>query len=464
MKTVVSVLILIIMNMAASNAVAATGGGIATKGYKGRPEKFTPAEKEFLAQIAVKAQEVVKVSLDRTQFQHDQIVHNTKFKDSTLSAIKSAYQQYKTYLVMSKYSSSLATREAAHMANSTFGLRSDYSPYQLKVTPQERKIFKTTFNEDREFLKNNLEKCGLERDSMTKHYKKQLGEILAIAPVVLQIEAKGSTPTDREVVSAYEELIDSMQQTYEQFEDYDSSEIEGLWGYQGIAQELVYENPELEPIYESLRLKIEPQGFLEKTFAYIKGILPAIGPLACTIFAIATANPLLGIICGSLNLYLAGKNLYNSYGVLDQRRREWLSGVSPFQDIERAQKQLLIDKILLGFNIWAGASILRTTNYSLVANLQFHKSNILSTLQIKEISTQARIYAKQVRDGELEGQAKNHLALFAGSLQRPDHLSVEQLSQASTSVLLSYLRKGMFTFKDTAEVICQDGAPNTTGK
>ncbi|MBY0385534.1 hypothetical protein K2X05_10290 [bacterium] len=457
MKTVVSLLILIVMSMVASNASAA-GGIYASPKPK---EKYTAQEKEFLAQIAVKAQEVVKESLDRTQFQYDQIVKSTSNKDLTLSAVKSAYQQYKTYIVMSR-NTSVARHRGDTQTRPIYELNNDYSPYQVNVSNAELIRFRQTYTEDREFLKQNQKKCGLQKDSITKHYKKQLGEILALAPVVLQINAKGTVPTDQEVIDAYEELIDSMQQTYEQFEDYDSSQIEGLWGYQGIAQEMVFKNPELEPIYESLRIKIEPQNFLQKAFAYIKGIMPAIGPLACTLVAIATVNPLMGIICGSLNLYLAGKNLYNSYENVEQKRREWLSGVSPFQDIERAKKQLLIDQILMGFNLWAGASILRSTNYRLVVDLQFHKSNILSTLQIKEISSQAKIYAKQVRDGELEGQAKNHVALAAGALQSPDHLSVEQLSQASTGVLLSYLRKGMFTFKGTAEVICQDG-PQVAG-
>jgi hypothetical protein len=65
MKTVVSVVILFI-SIVVSNAHAATGGGIATQGYRGQPkkEKFTPQEKEFLANIAVRAQEIVQTSLE----------------------------------------------------------------------------------------------------------------------------------------------------------------------------------------------------------------------------------------------------------------------------------------------------------------------------------------------------------------------------------------------------------------
>jgi hypothetical protein len=254
-----------------------------------------------------------------------------------------------------------------------------------------------------------------------------------------------------------------MQETLHSFQNHNlnnDDEAEGLWAYQGIAQELVEANPRLINASEGLRLKIEPQGLFQKAIAYIKGILPALAPLACTIAAIVTANPVLAIACSALNLYIAVNNVGADYVRIRSTRNAWLSGISSFQDIELANRQLVIDYVLFAFNLYAGGTVLRSTNHRLLFDWRWHQNNLASTLNLQTIRTEAKKYTQDYLRGEGEGQIKNHLTLGLASLQQPDNV-VSELSQQSTQGLIAYLRKGMFTFKDTAQAICSTPRPNS---
>lgn len=400
-----------------------------------------------------------------TRQQLDYIQSNGEYKAPTLNAVKSAYAQYKTYLFMSEDRFGTALQqEPAYLREHTFPFEdNDYSPYRFFLTSKDRERHRQMAIEDRDFLVKNFEHCRLHVNSMSNHYKKQLGEILAMAPVVLQINAAGPIPTDQEVVQGYNELIANMEETLHTFQNHnlkDDDVAEGLWAYQGIAQELVEINPRLSNVSERLRVKIEPQGAFEKAIAYIKGILPAIAPLACTIAAIATANPVLAIACSALNIYIAVNNVRADYVRIRDTRNAWLSGISSFQDIELANRQLVIDYVLFAFNLYAGSSVLRSTNHRLLFDWRWHRNNLASTLNFQTIRAEAKKYTKDYLRGESDGQVKNHLTLGLASLQQPDNV-VSEISQQSTQVLIAYLRKGMFTFKDTAQALCSTPRPNS---
>lgn len=451
------------LSLLGSSLAFAGPGAYPGRASQPRASRFTENEKNFLRLISGRAQEIVNESITTTREQLEFIQSNGEYKAMTLNAVKSAYAQYKTYLFMSEDRFGTAAQpEPAYLREHTFPFNdNDYSPYQFYLTSQDRERHRQMALEDRAFLVKNYERCRLHVRSMTNHYKKQLGEILALAPVVLQINAVGAIPTDQEVIEGYQELLANMGETLQSFQNHNlnnDDEAEGLWAYQGIAQELVEENPRLTNFSESLRLKIEPQGLFQKAVAYIKGILPALAPLACTIAAIATANPVLAIACSALNLYIAVNNVRADYVRIRSTRNSWLSGISSFQDIELANRQLVIDYVLFAFNLYAGSTVLRSTNHRLLFDWRWHRNNLGSTLNFRTIRAEAKKYTEDYLRGEGEGQVKNHLTLGMASLQQPDNV-VSELSQQSTQVLIAYLRKGMFTFKDTAQALCSTPRP-----
>ncbi len=451
-------------------ALASFGSSLAFAGPGGNPgiarqsvPRFTDQEKRFLQQISGRAKAIINESISTTAEQLEYIQSNGPLKDMTLSAVKSAYTQYKTYLFMSEDTFGTVARPLPiYLRDRTLPFDSNpYSPYRFYINPQDRERYRQMHAEDRTFLNQNRESCRLVRKSMTNHYKKQLGEILALAPVVLQINARSSTPTEQEIVDAYLELLSNMGETLERFENInldDDDKAEGLWAYQGIAQELTEANPALIPVFNSLRVKIEPQGLFEKAVAYIKGILPAIAPLACTIAAIATANPVLIIACSALNLYISVNNVRADYVSIRETRNEWLSGISSFRDVELANRQLVIDYVLFAFNFYAGATVLRSTNHRLLFDWRFNRTNLVTRLSPQVIRTEARKYTEDYLRNETEGQIKNHLTLGAASLRQPENV-VSEISQQSTQVLIAYLRRGVFSFKDTTEILCSTPRP-----
>ncbi len=453
------------LSLLGSSLAFAGPGGFPGRAPQPKASRFTDNERKFLKLISVRAQEIVNESITTTGEQLEFIQSNGEYKQMTLSVVKSAYAQYKTYLFMSADSFGTAGQTVpASVRHLTMPFKdNEYTPYDFYLTPQDRERYRQMYLEDRKFLVEKMESCRLRRKSMTNFYKKQLGEILALAPVVLQINAAGPIPTDDEVVAAYQELLANMEETLHSFQKLDltnDDKVEGLWAYQGIAQELVEANPRLINFSESLRLKIEPQGLFEKAIAYIKGILPALAPLACTIAAIATANPVLAIACSALNLYIAVNNVRADYVRIHSTRNSWLSGISSFQDIELANRQLVIDYVLFAFNLYAGGAVLRSTNHRLLFDWRFHRNNLASTVNLKTLRAEAKKYTEDYLKNEGEGQIKNHLTLGVASLQQPDNV-VSEISQQSTQVLIAYLRKGMFTFKDTAQALCSTPRPNS---
>jgi hypothetical protein len=161
----------------------------------------------------------------------------------------------------------------------------------------------------------------------------------------------------------------------------------------------------------------------------------------------------LAIACSALNLYMAVNAVRADYVRIRETRNAWLSGVASFQDIEMANKQLMIDYLLFAFNMYAGGSILRNAEREILFDWGWHRNNIASTLNLNTLRTEARRYVREYLRGEREGQTQYHITLGLASFRQPDRV-VSELSQETTDVLIAYLRNGVFTFKDTAQALC----------
>lgn len=423
-------------------------------------EKFTVAEKKFLASIAQKAATIVGKNLKETQRQFDQIQNKGSQNEAILSAVKSAYMQYRTYFALSQYNYFSALNSDLPWAWREEGvpLVSDFSPHNLFYFPRQREEIFATHKEDLAFIKSQNKNCGYTKKSIAAHYEKQLAQIITLVPVVLEMKSVGATPTDQEVLDGYKSLLSHMENTNAQFSNYDPQEIEGLWTYQAVAQMLVEEDPTLESVYESLKIKIDPEG-VEIFFGWIKNVFFSYNILfiGCTVAAVVTANPILAIGCALANTAMAGYNLYSDMQILQDKRTKWLSGINTLEDFKVAKVQIYTDMALLGFNVFATASVIKIARQSPLFNYDFHKQILQSNLRSEALRQHAKEHARAVLIDQTKDQARGQSAgvVVTAAPMFINSKEVDHLSQAAADIIMGFKNKQLFTFKNTANATCR---------
>ncbi len=447
-------------------AFAGTGGltpGTAAYVQKYSAGKFNPEEKQFLTDIAYKATLIIGKNLKETQRQFDQIKNSGPQRAQMLSAVKSAYVQYRTYFALSEYNYFNALNSDLPWALREEGtpLENEYSPYSLYYFPKEREKIFSTYKQDMGFVKNKTANCGFAKKNIAEHYQKQLAQVITLVPVVLEMRVTGADPTDQEVIDAYETLIANISQTYLKFTQYNPSELEGLWVYQAVVAAMVAENPKLEAIRQSLELKIDPQG-IEIFTDWIKSVFFSYNILliGCTAIAVATVNPVIAIGCALANTAVAGYNLYNDQHSLGEKRLEWIAGVSTLEDLKLAKTQVLTDYALLGFNIFASGSLIKLSRSAPILNYNFHKEIITSNLRTEVLRQNAKAHARAVLEDQVKDQARGQSAALVvlGAGYAINTKEFDKVSQAAADLILIYKEKKLFTFKDTAQVNCHTAA------
>lgn len=428
--------------------------------------RFTPEEKQFLQDIAKKASEIVGQNLKVARYQLDCTIRlgtSNECIDSKqiMEAVKTSYAAYRTYFVMSEYSyylSRIRGRATAANPQRPVPLATDYSTNRLYIPFSERERIKTLRTDDDAFIAKMKESCGANYDRLVEHYQRQLSQIITLVPVVLMIQTKTSFPTDEEVIAGYEQLVENIESTYKNFTTYDTSDLDGLWGYQLIAQALVKENPARKAIYDRLVIKIEPQGALEHIGAWISKTFFSYNILfiGCTVVAIVTVNPVIAMACVIANTLMASYNLYSNVGVLAQRRAEWVSGANDFTSVETAKVQTYVDIVMLGLNIGAGSIVAKNALATPLFNAEFHREMIRANLKNEVLREKAKTYVKDLLRDQTEGEGKNLVGgLIIGGVQYfIDNKDIERISQASSEILIEFRKKGIFTYKDNAGAIC----------
>jgi hypothetical protein len=428
-----------------------------------KKEKFTPSEKQFLAEIANKASSIVGKNLKEARRQLNQINNSGAQGAQILSAVKSAYVQYRTYFALSEYNyfNALNSDLPWGMREEGTPLENEYSPHSLYYYPKEREKIFSTYEQDMRFIKNDKSNCGFKKKNISEHYEKQMAQIITLVPVVLEMRVTGAEPTDQEVLEAYENLIANISQTYQKFTNYEPSELEGLWVYQAVVDSMVTENPKLESIRQSLEIKINPQGF-EIFTDWIKSVFFSYNILliGCTAIAVATVNPVIAVGCALANTAVAGYNLYNDKISLGEKRQEWMAGISSLEDLKLAKTQVLTDYALLGFNIFASGTLIKMARSAPILSYNFHKEIITSNLKTEVLRQNAKAHARAVLEDQVKDQARGQTAGFIvlGAGYAINTKEFDKVSQAAADLILLYKQKKLFTFKDTARVNCHTAA------
>lgn len=437
-------------------------------------EKYTPEEKQFLASIATKASVIVGDSLKKAKYQADCISRlNDNLEpcaDSAqiLQAVKNAYSQYRTYLIMSEYShfltrvrsrSALSLNGSALAQQRPFPMSSDYSSNPIWINNSEKERMLKLRKDDEAFIANAKDTCFVNYDRLTEHYQRQLSQIITMVPVVLMISSKETFPTNSEVMTGYIELVANIQSTYDNFKNYDKNDLEGLWAYQMLANIVAEESPANKKIFDQLVIKIEPQGAIEHIGAWIKNTFFSYNILfiGCTVVAIVTVNPVIAMACALANTLMASYTVYKDLGEVNTKRSQWLAGISGFEDIATAKVQAAVDTVLLLLNVGAGAVVVKGALGNPLWSRDFHKELLKTNLEKEVLRSKANAYVKDLLKDQGQDQAKNIIGgtLIGNTQYFVNGEDVERISQASADIIVEFRKKGLFTYKDTAGAICK---------
>lgn len=178
--------------------------------------------------------------------------------------------------------------------------------------------------------------------------------------------------------------------------------------------------------------------------------------------AIITVNPVIAMACAFANTLMSGYSVYSDVVEVGNKRAEWLAGVNTFEAIATAKMQLAVDSVLLLLNVGATATVVKSSMGNPLLSAEFHRELLKKNLDSQVLNTKTKAYVTDLLKDQTTGEAKN----FAGVLiiGNTQHFltgkEVEHISQASTEIILSFRKKGIFTYKDSANASCSFARAN----
>jgi hypothetical protein len=467
--------VLILFSIAAfqvSNAYARYVGPTGTK-----PKAFfTYEEKSFLLEILNRAQTIVSKNIKNTKSQLEclETPSSCKQKDQReqiLSAIKRSYSQYRFYYIMSEFTAIGWQLEPYPNPEDErylmpLKMRGEWSPYHFTIHPNERDRILGLRKQDLEEGRKKRESCGFDATALKAHYKAQLTNLVSIVPVILLINSSSDTASESEIISAYKELVSSLEETEKNLKEYDKSDLKGLWIYQSVAMELVQEkNQSNEPdernrrqiVYNQIMNKMTPS-FWEIPLEWLKQVFTPANMflIGCSVLSVVTLNPLIASLCTMAGLGWGAYNLRNDHLLIEQRYDEWLSGVNTKESVTTARIQSYINMALFAVAARAGGHSIKEALDAKAYAIEFQKrlyqdgySRSQVHAKLKEFS---KSFIKSQRRDMMQWAAINQtMSLIQSELKESD---VERISQIAADTLVRIGLKGVYTFKDSVPILC----------
>lgn len=437
-------------------------------------ENLTADEKAFLRLIAAQAVKTVDANLVNANTQYDCIKNYMANPQScavgrdSLAAIREAYMQYRSQYLLANYDEMMRSYSLVGMGPSFFNMGTPFSRHLIRVDLKEVQSFRDKRRADEALVNDTTDSCTFTRDDYDSFYQISLAQIVSLVPVVLFIEIPVSffggkqegPPRDADILKAYEEMIDGLRQTREQFVNYDQDDLQGLYAYQMLAEQVVKTNQQKWlPVFESLGKKLLPQNVMQHFMVWAQNTFFSLNVLfiGCAVISAGAGMPFLALACSAAAAINQGISLVQSAETFYQYQREWVSGVRDWESYDSQRIMVAVDFVLLMINLQSVRSAYAALPSAEVRRLIAYITRNGAQADRAVVEAGMKRYIQQLIEENRNIGRDEMIGLGIGYMFRQslEMRDLNRIAQVSTDVLLQYRTTGAYTFKDRYQVLCR---------
>ncbi len=446
-------------------------------------QRFTPQETQFLKRIANKAVQFIDTNYTNAKKQNDCVASYIKdptscpFGAEIIKLIKQRYLEYRQTFALGNLKKFNQHRSLPGAPPSNI-VSSSYSRYPFDYSFPESDKINEQAERDSRALRSRVTQCDMTEADVNMFYNTRVIQIISSTPVVLLIKVipddlfsmfkpKKYLPDNIDIANAFGEYLNILTETRKTFAGtLTADQLEGLFMYQMLAAQAISDNPATWlPVYESLSKKLLPQNQLQSFAYWAKNTFFSLNTLflGCAVggsVIVATTGfvpaGVAAAACTSAAAVLAGYTLITDMMEAYEVEQEWMSGVRERDAVETMRSKVLIDMVLLAFNLYALKAVTP-------ANMGFTTT---APDAVEVMATATGDYSKKIMESTVKDFVKEQgidvvrgelVALGFGSMFRQaiKAKELDRLSQVSAEILYQYQQTGTYTFSSQADILCK---------